>query len=306
MSEQEQQIDENNPEFRDDPQDLNAEPNPNDNPENRDGEPGEETGTGEGDDDDGELTITIGDEEPKDDEHGSDSFQGQPAPQWVKDLRKSEREYKRRVKELEAQIQAKSQPEQQQDQQITLGKKPTLEDFDYDADAYEQALENWHEQKIKFQQQQADQIKQQEEANKQWEATVASYNEKKAALKVRDFEEVEQEIQDKLDIQKQGMILQGAENPARVIYALGKNPKKLEELAAITDPVKFAFAVAKMETQMKDVKRKPSTAPEKTMKGSGSLSGAVDTTLEKLRAEAEKTGDFTKVFQYKKQMKQQN
>jgi hypothetical protein len=85
------------------------------------------------------------------------------------------------------------------------------------------------------------------------------------------------------------------------VYALGKNPKKLKELASITDPVKFAFAIAKLETQLKVSNKKPAPPPEKVVGGTAPIRGAVDSTLERLRADAERTGDYSKVFAYRKQ-----
>ena len=70
------------------------------------------------------------------------------------------------------------------------------------------------------------------------------------------------------------------------------------------DPVKFAFAVAKLETQLKVTNRKAAPPPESTVRGTGRVSGAVDSTLERLRADAEKTGDYSKVMQYKRQKRQ--
>jgi hypothetical protein len=99
------------------------------------------------------------------------------------------------------------------------------------------------------------------------------------------------------------MILQGADNPALLVYALGKNPKRAKELASIKDPVKFAFAVARLETQLKVTKRKASSKPEPTISGTGRPSGSVDNTLERLRTEAEKTGDYSKVYAYKQRQK---
>jgi hypothetical protein len=95
-------------------------------------------------------------------------------------------------------------------------------------------------------------------------------------------------------------VLQGADNPALVIYALGRNPKKAKELSEIKDPVKFAFAVAKLEKDLKVTNRKAAPPPERVVSGTGRSSGAVDSTLERLRTEAAKSGDFTKVIQYKK------
>jgi hypothetical protein len=86
-----------------------------------------------------------------------------------------------------------------------------------------------------------------------------------------------------------------------VIYALGKNPKKAAELAKLTDPVKFAFAVAKLEKELKVTNRRAAPAPERVVQGTGRVSGAVDSTLERLREEAARTGNMTKVLQYKRQ-----
>ena len=127
------------------------------------------------------------------------------------------------------------------------------------------------------------------------------YSKAKAELKVRDYEDAEAIAQEVFNVTQQGVILQGADNPALVIYALGKNPKKAADLAQINDPVKFAFAVAKLEKELKVTNRKAAPAPERVIQGSGRVSGAVDSTLERLRAEAEKTGNYTKVLQYKRQ-----
>ena len=97
-------------------------------------------------------------------------------------------------------------------------------------------------------------------------------------------------------------MVQGAKNPALVVYALGKNPAKAKELASISDPVKFAFAVANLEAQLKVTPRKPKPEPERVLSGSSrAISGTVDSQLERLREEAARTGDMSKVMAYKRQ-----
>jgi hypothetical protein len=88
-----------------------------------------------------------------------------------------------------------------------------------------------------------------------------------------------------------------------VVYALGKNPKKAKELASITDPVKFAFAVAKLEAQLKVAPRKTPPPPEGAIRSTAPISGTVDSNLDRLRSEAERTGDYSKVYRYKQQLK---
>lgn len=246
-------------------------------------------------DEEEDFVVTINGEapDPEDEEEAR-------APHWVRDLRKQYREEKRRAKELEqklAQMERGSAPAAQ-----PLGPKPTLEAADYDTERYEKDLAAWYEKKRQHDERQISIQAEQQAVQKEWEKKLESYHSSKADLKVKDYELAEDVVQDTLSVMQQGMIVQGAENPALVVYALGKNPKKAKELASITDPVKFAFAVAKLETNLKVTSRKASAKPEKKVSsGTGRPSGSVDSTLERLRAEAERTGDYSKVFQYKKQ-----
>ncbi len=265
--------------------------------EQQQSEQGEEnTGTAAGDEQqaDDDVVVTIGDAAPPNEDETT------PAPEWVKELRRNHRELVKRNRELEDQLKANAGAETKP---AALGAKPKLEDHDYDAEKYEAALAAWYEQKRKVD----EQAKAAEDAAKAtqtaWEAKLAAYGTAKTALKVKDFDDAEATVQATLNSTQQGIILQGAENPAVVIYALGKNPAKAKELAAITDPVKYAFAVAKLETQLKVTPRK-APPPERIIQGSGPISGSVDSTLERLRAEAEKTGDYTKVMQYRRQKRQ--
>lgn len=252
-------------------------------------------GAPEGGEDDS-VVVTFGEEPPPaaEDEQAS-------APEWVKELRKTNREDKRRIRELEEQLKAKTATETKP---VQVGDEPTLEhpDIDYDPDKFKAAYKQWHERKRQAEEQSA---KAQAEANAQqqaWEAKLNKYNEDKAKLKVDDFEDAEEFVRGTLSTVQQGIIIKGSKNPEVLIYALGRNHAKAKELAAITDPVEYAFAVAQLETKLKVTPRK-APPPERTVSGSGRGSGAVDSTLERLRAEAEKTGDMNKLLQYKRQQR---
>lgn len=253
---------------------------------------------------DDELIVTIGGDSPPQEE--DDGFNGQPAPQWAKDLRKNYSEQSKEVKRLQKELDAKNNPQKvEPEKDLTLGNKPKLEEYAYDEDQYAEALDIWYDRKAQVEKRKAEVDAEQQKTQEQIQAVVNSYNEKKQQLKVRDFEDAESELTDKLSVQQQGLILEGADNPALVVYALGKNKARLDELAKITNPAKFAFAVARLETQMKTTTRKAAVAPEKTVTGSSSTSGTTDTTLDRLRKEAEKTGDYSKVVQHKRKLKQQ-
>jgi len=238
-----------------------------------------------------EVVVSIGEEAPPAEEE-------QRAPEWVRELRKANREKERRIRELEAKLQTTAQTE---NKPVALGPKPKLEEFDYDADRFEQALDAWHERKRQHDLE-TERVRQAEQTQQQaWQAKLEGYSKAKAELRVRDYEDAEAIAQEVFNVTQQGVILQGADNPALVIYALGKNPKKAADLAKINDPVKFAFAVAKLEKELKVTNRRAAPAPERVIQGTGRVSGAVDSTLERLREEAARTGNMTKVIQYKAQ-----
>ena len=237
-----------------------------------------------------EVVVSIGEEAPPPEEHT-------PAPEWVRELRKTNRELQRQNRELQSKLQV--QPTEIKP--VVIGAKPKLEDHDYDADKYEEALTGWFERK-----RQADDVNAKQQAEvmnqqKAWQAKLDGYGKAKAELRVRDYEDAEAVAQEVFSITQQGVILQGAENPALVVYALGKNPKKAKELAEVSDPVKFAFAVAKLEKELKVTNRRAAPAPERIVSGTGRSSGAVDSTLERLREDAARTGNMTKVIQYRAQ-----
>jgi hypothetical protein len=237
-----------------------------------------------------EVVVSIGEEAPPPEEHT-------PAPEWVKELRKTNRELQRQNRELQGKLQAAPT----EIKPVVIGNKPKLEDHDYDADKYELALTEWFDRK-----RQADDVNAKQEAEvmnqqKEWRAKLDGYGKAKAELRVKDFEDAEEVAQQVFSITQQGVLLQGADNPALVVYALGKNPAKAKELAEIKDPVKFAFAVAKLEKDLKVTNRRQAPAPERIVTGTGRSAGAVDSTLERLREDAARTGNMTKVIQYKAQ-----
>jgi hypothetical protein len=241
-----------------------------------------------------EVVVTIGDTAPTQEEE-----EIAKAPEWVRELRKTNRELVRQNRELQKQQADKAAAAQA----TVLGPKPKLADpeIDYDAAKFEEALNKWNDQKRKADQELTDRQAAEKKSQEAWQGRLAEYGEAKGKLKVKDFAEAEAVALETLSQVQQGIVVQGAENSALVIYALGKNPTKLKELSGITDPVKFAFAVAKLEKDLKLTTRKAPPPPERVVTGSAPKSGVVDSQLDRLRADAEKTGDYSKVTTYQRQ-----
>ena len=224
-----------------------------------------------------------------DDGDSSDPFKGQEAPEWVKKVREENRELKRQLK----------QQQTQQVEQQALREKPTLEDHDYDSDAFEQDYAAWlnekseHDAKVQAEQQKYQQYRE------RYKADVDAIK-----AKAPDYDEVELSVVDVLSEQKQGLLQMLVDNPAKVVYALGKNsPAQLERLSKLDD-IQFAKQIVLMEMQMssKTKSRNQNKPKPKTHELEGAAGGA-DTRLAKLEAEADRTGDRSKVAAYKKQMR---
>lgn len=255
--------------------------------------------------DDSEVFITLGDAPPPgadDEEEGQD----EEAPAWVKDVRAKNRELNQRNREMELELKRLKTPQAQQEAAAPqLGTKPTLESCEYDEEAFEAQLTKWHDDKRRVEKHQEEITKKQEDEKAENQRVVDSYTAASKKLKVPDFKESEELVSLTLSDVQKALILNGADNPATLVYALGKAPEKLKELAGITNPLKFTTAFAKLEDKIKVTKRTEKPGPESSIPRTGSTSrvGGVDKTLERLEAEAEKTGDRTKIQAYKRSLR---
>lgn len=221
-----------------------------------------------------------------DDGEESDPFKGQEAPEWVKQVRKENRELKRQLKQRES---------QQHEQQQALREKPTLDAHEYDSDAYEADYAAWlseksqHEAKVQAEQQKY------QHYDERYKSSVDAVR-----AKVADYDEIEQSIVDTVPAQRQALIKMLVDDPARMVVALGKSPAQLEKLSGLDD-IQFAKQIVLMEQQMssKSKSRNPNKPKPKTHELEGAA-GGTDTKLAKLEAEAAKTGDRSKVIAYKR------
>jgi len=251
-------------------------------------------------DDDGEISITIGDEPAANDEESLDGNDIPPEKSGglINDLRRKLKLASREAKQLRAQIDAGAQPAKPAE--VVLGEKPKMSDpdIDFDEEKFSERLDQWHEQKRKADDLAAQKQRAEQQVAEEWKGRLTSYEKAKAALPVKDFDEAEEIAKDVLSITQQGIILQGTQSPEKIVYALGKNPKKAKELAAINDPVRFAVEIGKLETQLKVTKRNAPPPPERVVRSNVTGAAAVDNQAERLRAEARKTGDYSKVSEF--------
>lgn len=254
---------------------------------------GEDEGeVAESDDDEEEagLVVSLGDDDEDEDEDQS------PV---IRSMREKLRDQKKRIKELEANA------ENETADAVQLGEKPTLESVDYDSDKFEAALLEWNEKKRKSDADKQVQAERQEAMQKHYDERLASYQTAKQSLGARGFEDAEDAVRETLSTAQQSIIVANAKQPAILVYALGKNPDMMKELAEQPDLASFAFRLGQIESGMKVTGMNKKPAPEKRLQGRSQAPASGSKKLEQLRSEAEKTGDYSKVTRYKKELRSQ-
>lgn len=221
-----------------------------------------------------EYSLRVGDEEIPLTEEDDDHVDGQPAPQWVKDLRKNNREKDKELRELRRQLeQVQSRPAEQQPQQQTdvIPPKPTLESCEYDETAFEQAMTDWHEKKSRAEQQKQQQERQQQENIQKFQQRLQKHQERATKLPVKDYRETEEIVRRELPVIQQEILIHAADEGSELIaYALGKNPQLRQRVAAETDPIRAAFLLGQISKQVSLApKPKKAIKPEPEVRGGG-------------------------------------
>ncbi|EMF03300.1 hypothetical protein [Serratia marcescens] len=220
-----------------------------------------------------DYSLQIGDEEislnPEEDDH----IDGQPAPQWVKELRKGFKETQKENRELRRQLeQIQSKPaEAQQPQSDVIPPKPTLESCDYDEAAFEQAMTDWHEKKGRAEQVKQQQQRQQQESQQRFQQRVEAHKQRAAKLPVKDYQEMEEIVRSEVpDLHKEIIIHCADEGSELIAYGLGKSQQLRQRVAAETDPIRAAFLLGQISQQVKLApKPKKAIKPEPEVRGGG-------------------------------------
>ncbi|MEL5369990.1 phage capsid protein [Serratia nevei] len=220
-----------------------------------------------------DYSLQIGDEEislnPEEDDH----IDGQPAPQWVKELRKGFKETQKENRELRRQLeQIQSKPaEAQQPQSDVIPPKPTLESCEYDEAAFEQAMTDWHEKKGRAEQVKQQQQRQQQELQQRRTERLTKHQERAAKLPVKDYREMEDIVRQEIPVIQQEILIHAADEGSELVaYALGKNQQLRQRVAAETDPIRAAFLLGQISQQVKLApKPKKAIKPEPEVRGGG-------------------------------------
>lgn len=258
---------------------------------------GGEGGEGEGSDDDQQDDEAGEDEQASSDELVISLDGEEVAPEPDNPTIRQMREALRKKDAELAEMRKASQPKP-----IEVGPKPTLEGCDYDEERFEAELTAWHADKAKADEASAKQREEQEAIRATWDEASNRYKARAAEIAAPDFDDAQETIDKALTPRLSPVILKAARDPAVFVLAMHRNPAKLAELAKATDAIELAAAVARMEAGIK-VNKRTAPAPDRPLNGSTGAATATtyEKQLAKLEAEAEKTGDRTKVVAFKRE-----
>lgn len=252
-----------------------------------------------GDIEEPEVTITLGDDPVEPEEPKAHN------PNLVNTLRKVARDKDKVIRELQAKLKTVA-PE---NKPVELGPKPDIasDEIGWDTEKFECELLAWTERKRAIEAEAEKAKKVQEDADKEWSQLHENYAKSKTALKVRDFEDAEDVVKQHFSEHQQALILAGVNNPAALVYVLGKHPEEAERLSKITNNVRFAVELGKLEGKMKVTPRATPPEPEKGIPRSAggaivNSKTAYERELARLEAKAEKTkdGDRSEVIAFKR------
>ena len=248
-----------------------------------------------------DWTVTIGEPEEEDeDDQPEKKAESSTIREMRRKLRKAQSENKRLKKDREKKdVEAELPP---------LGEKPTLEDFEYDEERYEEAVVAYTDRKRQHDKKASEIKTRNENAQKRHDKKLETYQARKKEIMVEvpDFEDAEDHVRNALSETNQAILVAATNDPTVMVLALGTKPKMLEKLKAIDDPIAFAAEVARLEARLKVNDKSNRAKPERRVKrGTAATDGlSSDKQLERLEAEADKTGDRTAVQAYKRKMRE--
>lgn len=238
------------------------------------------------DQDEGPIGFSFGEDEPEQEEEAAEP------PSKLRGIISNQ---DREIKRLKAMLEPKVEP-------IEVGPRPRLEDFDFDHDAFDAAVDTWLETKQKADNQHAALRREQEEKNREGNKILTDYQGRAktfaATHRISDYEDAQSAVEDELGVEKVSLLIAGSPKAEELIYALHKNPAKLKALAGINNLPRFMYEAATLQKDIKVRQGRKSPPVDAPVRSNGS-SASGDRRLAALEAEAARTGDRSKVVKYK-------
>ncbi len=203
---------------------------------------------------------------------------------WKGRAKQIEEEKNSEIEELKAQIEAMKTP--QQVSAPTPAKMPTLADFDYDEEAHEKALNSWiagqvsahqnNNQKSYQQQLEETRVKQEIDDAVNPHYTRAQSVAEKAGISAEVYQQADMNVRRAMENVRPGqgdqatdeLIKMIGEGSEKVLYFLGRNQNKLNEMTSLlkSNPIEFAMKIGELKSSFAAKQNSVSRAPRPTKK----------------------------------------
>lgn len=240
------------------------------------------------DDDEGDVVIAFSDDEQEEE------------PELVKKLRDQIRERDRKLAQFR-----RSPAAVDDDPEPQVAERPrSVADFDYDEDRFNAAVDDHIAAKEEHSAWKLRQSDRESARNAAQAEQTKRVEQQKNALGVADYDTRAASVKEALTDAQLAILINGADNPAQLIYALGRSQTRLSMLAGEESLARFAVMLGKMEKEIKVTKR-TAPAPEQMVRGAtATLTQSDDKYLAKLEKEADRTGDRSRVIAYRREQRE--
>lgn len=187
---------------------------------------------------------------------------------------------------------------------------PTLESCGYDEQKYQQAVADYYagtsRSLIGEELKKLATSQQQEQYQRERKSAIEAHYERADKLKVPDYDDAEAKAVEVLGRETVEDIAAQADDSELLVYYLGKNPAKAEEIANLVriNPVKATFALGKLASGLSVRGKTTKTQtpdPDSPESAGGGSGGSWEKRLEKAREKAAQTGDMSHVQRLKKE-----
>lgn len=248
---------------------------------------------------DDDLVITLEGQGLADDEEDMPAGASPKASAAFAKMRAEKKRLERENRELKARQEEIAARAQQAQPIEPLGEEPTLESCDFDAETYAAKLKTYLGKKAEHDARKAEAEAQQRKQQEQWQQRLDAYKQEAAKLKRDDFEDAESAVKSAFNTVQQSLLLKHPK-AAALVYVLGKNPARARQLAAISDPVDFAYAAADLAGQVKVERKSPPPPTDAPVRGRTNGAAIASQTIDSLREQARRTGDYSAYLKAKR------
>lgn len=244
----------------------------------------------------GEIVITIeGEEPPVDEDAEIEAELGEKGVRALRAARQAAKEAARKNRELEAKLAEREKPPVE----VEL-KRPEFKDYDFDEARYAAAFEEYTEKKKQVDAKRKAAEDEARAAKEAYDAKVARYFAEREKVGIDD--DAQAVVVSALNEQQQAALMDACGDPVKVVAALSRNPKVLEQLASIKQIHRFAYELARVEGRIQMTTKTP-PPPESKLRGSVSPeTSTLSAQLAAAEAQFERTGDRGPVLAIKRKM----